>query len=93
MAAGGEELSFAGVCAILEERGYRRHEIKDLTPGYVSRVVGHDRDEKGRLRFPEAPPAGRESWEAALRRRLRNNGCPEHMVAARVLELCAPDRR
>lgn len=72
--------------AMLEEAGYRRHEIGRLTRRYVIDVLSHPRDRGGRLRTPEAP---RQSPGAALAALLRARKVPEWMIPAKLREAAA----
>jgi len=79
-------LPFATVCAILEDAGYRRDQIKDLTIGYVRRVVQHARDEKGRVEF-ERPAASKPDPENTVVAWLKRRNYPAHLIGERTREI------
>ncbi len=74
------------IFAMLEEAGYRRHEIGRLTRRYVMGVINHAREKSGRLTTPEAP---RKSPGKALAELFRARKVPEWMIPGKVREAAA----
>lgn len=75
------------ICAWLEDAGYRLPQIKDLTRGYVSRVLGWPRDKHGVLRRPP-PRDGRPAPtdEDRARAYYFERGIPPHRMEEKVRE-------
>lgn len=85
------DLPFATLCAILEsEHGYRRNEIRHLTPWYVKRVLWHPRNKDGGVAISRLT-TGQDSSEAiTMEQEMRNvlwmRGYPEHLIEWKVQE-------
>lgn len=76
-----ELTSFVTICALLEEKGYRRHEIGEMTDWYVLRVLQHPRDNKGRLIWGQHDRQVRRlDWEEQVAALMRRRGVPEHQI-------------
>ena len=76
-------LSMVTLFALLERRGYRKDQIKDLTRAWIHEVLGHEVDKDGNLVEKQAgpPPDPRESGPAFHRRRtLRRFKYPEWLI-------------
>lgn len=72
---------------MLEERGYRRDQIRNLTRSYVTRVLQHPVDEKGSLvpQHQNYEKAGiKPDPEAQWKRRLGRMKYPEHLYEAKL---------
>ena len=84
----GGELSDAQMFAILEERGYKRWEIAKLDRGYVSRIVGYPRDNKGRVEPENAPPRPptEDRWKK-YRDTMRQHGWPEWRIEEWIIAI------
>lgn len=86
-------LSFVSICAMLEDAGYRREEIKHLTRWYVKRVLQHARDKNGELILPKHQQQKKTlSYEQQLRNILRKRGYPEQYLDRKVEELLEKER-
>lgn len=80
------------IFAWLEEIGYRRHELLNLTRRYLRTVLSWPRDDKGRLRPP--PTRQRQLSRAeVLRRHFFLRGWPDHMIADKVREILAAESK
>ncbi len=81
------------MCALLEERGYRREQILQLTRNYVRRVLWHKRDNHGNLDTgPVIKPDGPSRAEV-LRRTYWKRGWPAHKIDQRVSEILAAEAK
>lgn len=83
---------FVLICAYLEDKGYRRHEILNLSRRYVRRVIGWPRDKDGSLVEPRAKEAqSQPPLDPAdqLRRAYWLRGYPAHRIEALVRERMA----
>lgn len=86
-------LSFVTICAMLEDLGYRRDQIKHLTRWYVKRVLQHARDKNGELILPRQVQQKKTlSYEQQLRNILRKRGYPEQYLERKVEELLEKER-
>lgn len=78
---------------MLEQCGYRRHEIGRLTRAYVARVLFHPRDRDGKIRLEAyqrpGPRPREESPLESLTREYRVRGWPEHRARAEARRLQA----
>jgi hypothetical protein len=68
------------------EFGYKRHEIGNLTRGYIFRVLLWPRDSDGRLCPPENSEASPMSRVRQLREIFFRRGVPEHLINEKVAE-------
>lgn len=73
--------------AELEDRGYKRWEISRMDRGYIMRIIGYPRDEKGRLQDDKVSPSSPgdiKSWDEKVRDKLRNEGQDEWRIQAHI---------
>lgn len=78
--------------AMLEDAGYRRHEIGKLSRGYIRAVLFHKREEDGRLVIPRKK-AQRISAETQIRQMVLRRKLPLDRFEAKVRELLGRQRR
>lgn len=83
----------AQMWAELFERGYTRDEIGDMDRGFISRIVGYPRDEKGRLLDDgkSPPPVGVKEITMLdkLRRLLRMEGLQDWQIDEEIRQFVA----
>lgn len=87
-------LSFVSICAMLEDAGYRRDQIKHLTRWYVKRVLQHARDKNGELILPKHQQQKKTlSEEEKIRNIWRRRGYPERYLERKVQESLELERK
>jgi hypothetical protein len=70
---------------MLEEYGYRREQIKDLSRRYFRAVLQWPRDERGGLVIPKKQPKRKDKYEG-LRTLLRRRGWAEYQIASEIVK-------
>lgn len=75
------------MCAVLEDRGYRRDEIAKMTPWYAQHIIFAPRDETGEFRFLKPRPKPDADPFAQTREILFRRGWPRWRIDAKIEEI------
>lgn len=89
-----ERMPFSLICAMLEDAGYRRHEIKDLSRHYVRHVLQHPRDDRGNPVPPKRKGAGGTPDRFGdMVRVLEDRGFTPHRARVKALQQVQRERQ